>query len=79
MNNLDPIPLNERRYIVGYDPIIATTTKALCVVFVVDKLNQRVVYKIRCKDRLKAYPSIKRMYDLDNCIPPKCMRLELFE
>lgn len=71
------LPLNERRYIVGYDLANANTTR--CIVFVVDKLNQRVVYKANVKDRLKAYPSIKRMYDISNCIPPKQMKLALFE
>lgn len=75
MENLKP--LNERRYIVGYDYV--TTSVEKFVVFVVDKWNQRIVYKAEVKDRQKAYPSIQRIYDRTDCIPPKQMRLALFE
>jgi len=74
MNNLTP--LNDRRYIVGYE--LSEVTSRV-VVFVVDKWAHKIIYKSIVKERQKAYPSIQRIYGKDHCIPPKPIPLALFE
>lgn len=72
------IPLNDRRFIVGWE-LVGVNGHTRTNVFVVDKLNHKIVYKVNTKDRLKTYPAIQRMYGKEDCIPPKPLKMAIFE
>lgn len=64
------IPINDRRYIVGWEPKADRE-----MVFVFDRLIGRIVFTSNSGNRFKhSYPYIKRYYGENNCMPGKQLR-----
>jgi hypothetical protein len=70
----EPIPFNRRRFVVAW---AITDTKETVIVY--DKVHGKIVYKVTCKCRKKAYPYIEKYYEKGNCIFVGSQDLRKFE
>lgn len=68
-------PHNERRYMVGWEPIQDSRT----IVMVFDRFMQKIVYKANVSDRKLAYPKIQSFYGKEECVPPKQVIIRTYE
>ena len=73
----EKLELQSRRYVVGWE--ICKTNADRTIVFVFDKLSQRIVYKVNTKERKGTYPYIQKQYGMNNCVPPRELRLDMYE
>lgn len=71
------LELQSRRYVVGWEPSKDNADRV--IVFVFDKLSQRIIYKVNTTDRKGTYPYIQSFYGEKNCVPPKQLRVDMYE